>query len=54
MKPIDTSKFTTASLQLIFSEADKLQSNLLKSISENTNKSFLLLAIYSSYYPILL
>lgn len=48
MNPIDTSKFTIESLKFIFNEADKLQTNLLKSISENTTKSFFLFAVYSS------
>ena len=48
MKELDISKYTKYTLELIFAEADKLQGNLLKSISENTNKSFLLFAIYTS------
>lgn len=42
MKPIDINKHTKFSLELIFSEADKMANQILKSISENRNKCFLL------------
>lgn len=48
MNPIDTSKHTKYSLELIFSEADKMSEALLKSLSENVNKSFVLFALYAS------
>ena len=48
MKNIDITNQTKYSLEFIFSEADKLSSELTKSISENANKSFLVVAFYSS------
>ena len=48
MNPIDTSKHTKYSLELIFGEADKMSEALLKSLSENVNKSFILFALYAS------
>jgi hypothetical protein len=50
VNPIDINKHTRYSLELIFSEADKMANQLLKSISENANKSFLLFALYSSLF----
>jgi hypothetical protein len=50
MKEIDITKHTKYSLQLIFSEADKMASQLLKSLSENVNKSFVLFAVFSSLF----
>lgn len=48
MNAIETEKHTKYSLELIFSEADKMATELLGSIAENTNKSFILIAIYFS------
>ncbi|SHG47473.1 hypothetical protein SAMN05444396_1202 [Flavobacterium segetis] len=48
MNAIETEKHTKYSLELIFNEADKMSTDLLGSISENVNKSFILLAIYFS------
>lgn len=48
MKIIDITNKTKYSLEFIFSESDKLSSELTKSISENANKSFLVVAFYSS------
>ena len=48
MKTIDISKHTKYSLELIFSEADKLATQILSSISENRNKSFFLFAFIAS------
>ena len=50
MKEIDISKNTRFSLEFIFGEADKMANQLLKSIYENANKSFILFAIYSSIF----
>jgi hypothetical protein len=50
MKPIDINKHTKFSLELIFSEADKMANQILKSISENRNKSFVLFALISSLF----
>jgi ABC-type multidrug transport system fused ATPase/permease subunit len=50
MKEIDISKYSKYSLELIFSEADKLSDQILKSISENRNKSFWLFAFISSLF----
>lgn len=50
MKQIDINKHTKYSLELIFSEADKMANQLLKSLSENVNKSFILFAIFSSLF----
>lgn len=48
MNAIETKKHTKYSLELIFNEADKMSTELLGSIAENTNKSFILIAIYFS------
>jgi hypothetical protein len=48
MNSIETKKHTKYSLELIFNEADKMSTDLLGYISENVNKSFILLAIYFS------
>ncbi len=48
MNAIETKKHTKYSLELIFSEADKMSTDFLRAISENTNKSFILIAIYFS------
>jgi hypothetical protein len=48
MKNINITNQTKYSLEFIFSEADKLSTELTKSISENANKSFLVVAFYSS------
>ncbi len=48
MKPIDIEKHTKSSLEFIFCEADKMASEILKSLSENINKSFLLVAFHTS------
>lgn len=48
MKPIVVKNHTKYSLEFIFNEADKMSTEILKSISENINKSFLLIAIYFS------
>ncbi|KVV15293.1 hypothetical protein [Flavobacterium sp. TAB 87] len=48
MKNINITNQTKYSLEFIFSEADKLATELTKSISENTNKSFFVVAFYSS------
>ncbi|HTO35721.1 MAG TPA: hypothetical protein VLZ72_05755 [Flavobacterium sp.] len=50
MKQIDINKHTKYSLELIFSEADKMSNQLLKSLSENVNKSFILFAFFSSLF----
>jgi hypothetical protein len=50
MKEIDITKYTKYSLELIFSEADKMANQLLKSLSENVNKSFVLFALFSSLF----
>lgn len=50
MKEINIDKHTRFSLEFIFGEADKMANQLLKSISENANKSFILFAIYSSIF----
>lgn len=50
MKTIETSKYTKYTLELIFSEADKLAGHILKSISENRNKSFILFGLLSSLF----
>lgn len=50
MENIDISKYSRYSLELILSEADKMANQLLKSLSENVNKSFVLFAIYSSIF----
>lgn len=48
MNNIDINNHTKYSLEFIFGEADKLASEITKSISENVNKSFLVVALYSS------
>ncbi|WP_347053591.1 hypothetical protein [Flavobacterium olei] len=48
MNPIDISKHTKNTLEFIFNEADKMATEILKSLAENTSKSFILVAIYSS------
>ena len=50
MEQINIEKHTKYSLELIFSEADKIANQLLKSLSENVNKSFILFAIFSSLF----
>jgi|SRR5690606_1620167 len=50
MKSIDINRHTKYSLELIFSEADKMAVQILKSISENRNKSFVLFALLSSLF----
>ncbi len=50
MEQINIEKHTKYSLELIFSEADKMANQLLKSLSENVNKSFILFAIFSSLF----
>jgi len=48
MEQIKTKKHTKFTLELIFSEADKMATHILDSISENRNKSFLLFAFITS------
>lgn len=48
MTPINLDQHTKYSLEFIFNEADKMSSEILKSLSENINKSFLVVAFYSS------
>jgi hypothetical protein len=48
MEQIKTKKHTKFTLELIFSEADKMASHILDSISENRNKSFILFAFITS------
>jgi hypothetical protein len=48
MNPIDISRHTKNTLEFIFNEADKMATEILKSLAENTSKSFILVAIYSS------
>lgn len=50
MKPIKIKNHTKYSLEFIFKEADKLSDQILKSISENKNKSFVLFAFYSAIF----
>lgn len=50
MKPIEINTQTKYTLELIFSEADKMAVQILKSISENRNKSFVLFALISSLF----
>lgn len=50
MEQINTKKHTKYTLELIFSEADKMATHLLSSISENRNKSFLLFAFITSVF----
>lgn len=50
MNEIDINKHTKYTLELIFSEADKMANQLLKSLSENVNKSFVLFAVFSSIF----
>lgn len=50
MVPIDTKKHTKYTLELIFSEADKMAVQILKSISENRNKSFVVFAFITSLF----
>lgn len=50
MKPITTKNHTKYTLELIFSEADKMATHILNSISENRNKSFLLFAFITSVF----
>ena len=50
MEQIKTKKHTIYTLELIFSEADKMANHILDSISENRNKSFLLFAFITSVF----
>jgi hypothetical protein len=50
MNEIDITKHTKYTLELIFSEADKMANQLLKSLSESVNKSFVLFAVFSSLF----
>ncbi len=50
MEAIDISKHTKYTLEFIFSEADKMADQILKSISENRNKSFVLFTLISSLF----
>jgi hypothetical protein len=50
MKSIKTKNHTKYTLELIFSEADKMATHILNSISENRNKSFLLFAFITSIF----
>ena len=50
MEHIQTKKHTKYTLELIFSEADKMATHILNSISENRNKSFLLFAFITSVF----
>ena len=50
MKKINVQNLTKYSLELIFKESDKLASQVLKSLSENVNKSFVFGALYSSIF----
>jgi len=50
MKDINISKQTKYTLELIFAESDKMAVQILKSISENRNKSFVLFALISSLF----
>jgi hypothetical protein len=47
MDKIEVSKHTKYSLELIFSESDKMAESITKSLSENVNKSFVAFAIYA-------
>ena len=48
MEQIKTKKHTKFTLELIFSEANKMATHILDSISENRNKSFVLFAFITS------
>lgn len=50
MKKIEIERYTLYSLELILSEANKLSEQILKSISECVNKSFILFTLYSSIF----
>jgi hypothetical protein len=50
MKEIEVAKKTKYTLELIFTETDKMAVEILKSISENTNKSFIVFALISSLF----
>ncbi|WP_411895213.1 hypothetical protein [Winogradskyella sp. A2] len=50
MEKIKIENHTKFSLELIFSEADKMATHILNSISENRNKSFLLFAFITSIF----
>jgi hypothetical protein len=50
MKSIKIKNHTKYTLELIFSEADKMATHILNSISENRNKSFLLFAFITSVF----
>lgn len=50
MKAIEVDKQTKYTLEFIFAETDKMAVQILKSISENTNKSFVVFALISSLF----
>lgn len=50
MDKLDVSKHTKYSLELIFTESDKMAESITKSLSENVNKSFVAFAIYASIF----
>jgi len=50
MKEIDVDKQTKETLEFVFSETNKMATNVLKSVSENINKSYILFAFLSSLF----